>query len=51
MFATLVKSIIIITTNGLLDVTFMLHLTQPCRKGGQNQKMRMNEEAKGWGRY
>ena len=34
----------------MVDVTLMLHLTQPCRKGGKNQKIRMNEETKGWGR-
>ena len=34
----------------MVDVTFMLRLTQPCRKGGKNQKIRMNEGTKGWGR-
>ena len=34
----------------MVDVTFMLRLTQSCRKGGKNQKIRMNEETKGWGR-
>ena len=34
----------------MVDVSFMLRLTQPCRKWGKNQKIRMNEETKGWGR-
>ena len=28
----------------------MLRLTQPGRRGGKNQKIRMNEESKRWGR-
>ena len=34
----------------MVDVTFMLRLTQLCRKGGKNKKIRMNEETKRWGR-
>ena len=34
----------------MVDDTFMLRLTQPCKKGGKNEKIRMNEETKGWGR-
>ena len=33
----------------MVDISFMLRLTQPCRKGGKNQKIRMNEETKDGG--
>ena len=28
----------------------LTHMSQLCRKGGKNIKIRMNEETKGWGR-
>ena len=33
----------------MVDVFFMLPLTQPCRKEEKNQKIRMNEETKDGG--